>query len=70
MVNKLIPDPALNLQILRCHMFQKEISTLLCGQLSTADVQEAEQELEQLLASQIDKKVRPSKKREAIEAEV
>ncbi|RCN50317.1 SNF7 family protein [Ancylostoma caninum] len=30
-----------------------EISALLSGQLSTADVQEAEQELEQLLASQI-----------------
>ncbi|KAK6728069.1 hypothetical protein RB195_005617 [Necator americanus] len=68
--------------------YQEEISTLLCGQLSTADVQEAEQELEQLLASQIDsdiklpdvpthdlpeiqkETVRPSKKREAIEAEV
>ncbi|KAL6728938.1 hypothetical protein Aduo_000040 [Ancylostoma duodenale] len=33
--------------------YQEEISALLSDQLSTADVQEAEQELEQLLASQI-----------------
>ncbi|VDK52981.1 unnamed protein product [Cylicostephanus goldi] len=33
--------------------YQEEISTLLSGQLSNLDVQEAEQELEQLLAAQI-----------------
>lgn len=32
--------------------YQDEISALLSGQLSSADVEEAEQELEQLLASQ------------------